>query len=97
MKWEIQEFTVFEGWVNTWTDGDDKSVVFDTKEDAETALTDYLDDINQAVKDGDMVGGYNRDGFRVVPIEEPEYAMVRGPGAPQYTFLPASNVQLALL
>ena len=95
MKWEIQEFTVFEGWVNTWMDGDDKPVVFDTKEDAETALTDYLDDINQAVKDGDIQSSYNREGFRIVPINE--YSMVEGDGAPQFTFLPAPDQQLALL
>lgn len=95
MPWEIQEYTLFEGWVNTWTDGDDEPVRFDTEDSAEKALSDYLNDLNQAVKDGDIQPGYNREGFRIVPINE--YSMVEGDGAPQFTFLPAPDQQLALL
>ena len=67
-KFEIQTYTLCDGWVNTWTDGDEEPATFNSKLEAETALNDYLDDINDAVKSGDMIDGYNKAGFRIVPL-----------------------------
>ena len=47
MKYEVQTNTLCDGWVNTWTYLDSGSpIVFDTKEEAEKALADWLDDMN---------------------------------------------------
>jgi hypothetical protein len=66
MPWKIEELTWCNKWEDNWTDEDDNPVRFETKELADEALTDYLDDINQAVEAGDMKEGYNREGFRII-------------------------------
>ena len=63
---KILEYTICDGWADNWIDENDNPIRFDTKEEAETALTDYLNDLNKAVENGDMEEGYNREGFRII-------------------------------
>lgn len=69
---EVQTWTLCEGWVNTWTtwDGDnvhdEMPTTFFTQEAAQEALDEYLADIKQAVADGDMAEEYNPEDFRIV-------------------------------
>ena len=40
-KYEVQHYTLCDGWINTWT-VDDKPEYFDTYEDAEASLAYFL-------------------------------------------------------
>ena len=69
--WVVETFTLLDGFVNTWTTGDDeKPVVYESKDEAEQALTEYLEDQHAAVDAGDMADKYPRSDFRIVDISE---------------------------
>lgn len=71
--WIVQEETVCDGWVNNWSDPSDSGELqpqtFDSYEAAEEELTDFLEEIDEAIKRGDMTGGYNRDQYRIIPVD----------------------------
>jgi hypothetical protein len=74
IKWEIQHFTLLQGWVNTWTeefDGEELPVHFASQKEAQEALDEYLSDIQAEIKFGyrDPETGYSRSEFRVVPVK----------------------------
>ena len=66
--WEVQEYTVIDGWINTWHDGNEYSLRFSTEEEAQMELTNYLRDMNRAYKKGDIAAPYNRENFKIVNI-----------------------------
>jgi hypothetical protein len=46
-RWEIQHYALCDGWVNAWTDSDENGdipVTFDTKEEAEAELREFLEE-----------------------------------------------------
>lgn len=65
--YEVQ--TRFYGgtWDNCWTD-DGVPSRYPSHRAAEDALDLYLREIEQAVLDGDMLDGYDRDDFRIVAV-----------------------------
>ena len=71
MRYEIQHYTLCDGWINTWTieqDGDYEPEYFDTREDAEIALQDFLNDEHEAFQQGWIESKYGADEFRIVDI-----------------------------
>lgn len=69
-RWEVQTEIMGE-WHNTWTEGEDEvRCTFDTKEEAEEALKEYLIEQHAAVDAGDMEEKYDPDTFRVAPVKE---------------------------
>lgn len=68
MSYEIHHFTLFDGWVNTWTDTDDDGTetptTFKTEAEAEVALQKFLDDWKADATEYH----YSRDEFRIVKI-----------------------------
>ncbi|WP_106754590.1 hypothetical protein [Pannonibacter carbonis] len=72
MSYEVQQFTLCDGWTNTWTvlleDGSSVPETFATRAEAEAALAEFLADIADAVAAGYMEpdGGYSEAGFRIV-------------------------------
>lgn len=72
MTYEVQHFTLCDGWVNTWAvlheDGSSEPETFATEADAEAAIIEFLDEIEDefAVGQRDMDDGYSRDAFRIV-------------------------------
>ena len=69
--WAVETFTLLDGFVNTWTTGDDENpVVYESKDEAEQALTEYLEDQHAAVDAGDMADKYPRSDFRIVDISK---------------------------
>ena len=66
MTFEIQTYTLCDGWVNTWTD-DDVLVTFDTYEAAQAELDDHLADLAHAVENGHM-DDYSADDYRIVRV-----------------------------
>lgn len=71
MRYEVQHYTLFYGWVNTWayaeTDGVMQPETFATAEEAQAALDEFLADIEQEVEAGQMAP-HDRDEFRVRPV-----------------------------
>lgn len=77
MKWEVQQYTLCDGWTNTWstTDertGHDKPLVFDTEQDAQREINEFLGDIEAEIKAGDRAEdeGYSEDEFRIVELTQ---------------------------
>lgn len=76
MTYEIQHYTLCDGWVNTWTvheaDGSSTPETFPSIEAAEAALSDFLSDIAAEIEAGARVPdeGYFADEFRIVPVQE---------------------------
>lgn len=67
-RWIVQENTVCDGWINNWAvDGEPQ--IFDSYEAAEAELEDLLETVREAVKRGDMSEEYDRDNFRIIPID----------------------------
>ena len=72
MSYEIQHFTLCDGWVNTWTvthdDGKEEMEIFETYEDAKSALTEFLEEEDMAYFNGDIDSRYHADEFRIVEV-----------------------------
>ena len=75
-KFEIQHYTLCDGWVNTWTDydaeGNEKPCTFDSIGDAVDALDWFLEEEDQAYFNGYIEDRYTRDEFRVVEVVDPD-------------------------
>ena len=70
--YEIQHYTLCDGWINNWSieesNGVSKPEVFDTFEDAVSALDEFLDDELFEYQQGNLDSMYERDEFQIVEI-----------------------------
>ena len=68
MHYEIQHNTLTDGWINTWlyaeADGVMRPETFATADEAQAALEEYFQDLEEEVRAGQS-GPYSRDEFRV--------------------------------
>lgn len=68
IAYEVQTHTLIDGWVNTWTyedlDGVMRPDTFATKEAAQAALDEYLQELAEEVSLGNIID-YDRDEFRI--------------------------------
>ena len=75
-KFEIQHFTLCNGWINTWHEYDDDNnevpMIFDTFGDALLELDNFLADEIKAYNMGDIESPYGRDEFRIAEIKTSE-------------------------
>jgi len=67
--YELQTYTLCDGWINTWKDNNDAPISFDTREQAERELEDFFEDLRDAVECGDLED-YDHDDFRVAEVSE---------------------------
>ncbi len=76
-RWEVQHYTVCDGWINTWTicstiasggHAKETPVTFPTYKKANEELEQFLADVVRAVKDKDMLEPYDREEFRIVKV-----------------------------
>lgn len=71
---EIQTFTLCDGWVNTWTvhheDGTSEPERFATKAEAEAALDEFFAEIAEEIALGirEADNGYDVEDFRIVAL-----------------------------
>jgi hypothetical protein len=74
-KFEVQHFTLCDGWINTWTiencHGESKPELFNTFEDAQITLDEFLLDEEESFDQGNTDSMYSRDEFRIIEIVEP--------------------------
>ena len=68
MRYEIQTFTLCDGWVNTWTDNDELPVTFETLDEAENELKDYLEDLRLETYNGTLTD-FDIESFRVSVVD----------------------------
>jgi len=74
IKYEVQQYTLCDGWINTWSVIDENDVstpdIFDSLKEAKGELDDFFKDIEDDIKSGFRQSdlGYDREEFRIVPI-----------------------------
>jgi len=72
IKYEVQHYTLCDGWINTWhlchEDGTDELEYFDSLEDARLALDEFLADEELEYEAGNIESPYERDEFRIVEV-----------------------------
>ena len=66
MTYQVESFTLFDGWVNCWTDDAENPITFDSREKAQQELDLFLKEQAGAVLCGDMVEAYDINDFRIV-------------------------------
>jgi hypothetical protein len=71
--YEIQHYTLCDGWINTWSitddDGNESLETFETFADASMALDEFLEDEAWELEQGNIESPYTRDEFRIVKLE----------------------------
>lgn len=67
MRYEVQEFNLCGGWTNNWSD-DDGASMFESKEQAEAELDWFLQEMLEAVEEGNMEDVPDREDFRIVAV-----------------------------
>lgn len=68
-KYIVETNTYCDGWVNTWTDDDEKPVIFHTLQDAEQELSLYLMELGISADIGNITD-YNPADYRITEIPE---------------------------
>lgn len=70
MPYEIQHFTLADGWINTWSDGETgEPTVYDRLTDARIDLRVFLQDTYEAYENGWLESMYQENEFRIVEIK----------------------------
>jgi hypothetical protein len=68
-KYEIQHFTLCDGWINTWSDGETgEPTLYDSHDQAADDLADFLDQEAEAYFNGWIESRYQADEFRIMEI-----------------------------
>ena len=67
--YEVQELTIADGWVNTWTSPDNWAY-YNNKAEAQSDLDYHLNECVDAVARGDMMDAPSRDSFRIVEVAD---------------------------
>jgi len=72
MKYEIQHWRLCDDWVNTWTtyDQDENEIptIFDSYQDAQNALSDFLKEELREYQDGNIASPYTSEEFRIMEL-----------------------------
>ena len=71
-RYEVQHYTLCDGWINTWSDydedGNETPSTYDSFEDALKELDSFLDDEQEAFEEGNIESPYDRDEFRIAEV-----------------------------
>jgi hypothetical protein len=69
-KFEIQHYTLCDGWVNTWSNGETgEPTTYDDYHQAADDLADFLDQEAEAYFNGYIESRYHADEFQIVEIK----------------------------
>ena len=74
IKYEVQHYTLCNGWINCWTvideNGNEMPQYFQTKADAEQELQEFFADIAHEIESGErsFEEGYSKDEFQIIEI-----------------------------
>ena len=71
-RYEVQHYTLCDGWINTWSDydedGNETPSTYDSFEDALNELDSFLDDEQEAFEEGNIESPYDRDEFIIAEV-----------------------------
>jgi hypothetical protein len=69
--YEVQHYTLCQGWTNTWLI-DDKPQTFATRKEAERELAEFLADIQAEIDTNEREpdNGYDASEFRIVEVNQ---------------------------
>lgn len=70
MKYAVETNTFCDEWVNTWSDDDESPVLFDTHEQAQQELNQFLSDALEAFVSGNIDSPYLIDDYRITEVTE---------------------------
>lgn len=73
MRYEVQHYTLCDGWINTWTcwEGDTDERVpetFSSFKDAQSALDDFLEESQWEYEEGNLESPEDRNDYRIVEV-----------------------------
>lgn len=73
MAWEVQQHTLCQGWVNTWSeevDGVSRPLLYATEDEAAFDLKAFLTEISDEIAYGerDPDNGFDPEEFRIVEV-----------------------------
>ena len=69
-KFEVQHYTLCDGWINTWSDGETgEPTLYDSFEDALEELDQFLLDEEEAYLCGNIEDKYQRSEFKIVEVQ----------------------------
>jgi hypothetical protein len=63
-RWEVQHYTLCDGWTNTWSE-DGRALTFATRREAEAELKEFLADTREAAAEGALIEPYQASEFRI--------------------------------
>jgi hypothetical protein len=70
---EVQTLTLCQGWINCWTAYEngytEKPLLFNTREEAQAALDEFLEDEHEEYLNGNMEDMYDEEDFRIMEVD----------------------------
>jgi len=69
MRYQIEHFTICDGWCNTWRDDTDAPVTFASYDEALKALNNHYDELREEVESG-FIEPYNLSDFRIAEAKK---------------------------
>jgi hypothetical protein len=67
MRYQIETFTLCDGWVNTWRDDTDAPVTFESYDEALKELNEYFSELSEEVQKGQL-DDYSMSDFRIAEV-----------------------------
>jgi hypothetical protein len=64
MRYQIEHFTLCDGWINTWRDDSATPVTFASYDEAIKELNEYFSELSEEVESG-FIEPYNLSDFRI--------------------------------
>jgi hypothetical protein len=64
MRYQIEHFTLCDGWVNTWRDDSETPVTFASYDEAFKELNEYYKELSEDSESG-FIEPYNMSDFRI--------------------------------
>ena len=69
MKYEVQIYTLCDGFINAWSDDDEGPVQFDTQAQAQAALEEHLQDLAYAAEHN-FLADFNPQDYRTKEVTQ---------------------------
>jgi hypothetical protein len=69
MRYQIEHFTLCDGWGNSWRDDSATPVTFASYDEAIKELNEYFSELSEEVESG-FIEDYNMSDFRIAEVLE---------------------------